>query len=43
MYSVKVFVKGNQKAAVVKWVKIFKTEKATEIQQAKPTEVCGKV
>ena len=28
---------------MVKWVKIFKTEKALEIQQAGPTEACGKV
>ena len=25
------------------WVKIFKTEKTTEIQPVRPTEVCGKV
>ena len=28
---------------MVKWVKIFKTEKTTEIQLVKVTEVCGKV
>ena len=28
---------------MVKWVKIFKTEKTIEIQQARPAEVCGKV
>ena len=33
--------KGNQK--VVKWVKIFKTEKALDIEQAMPTEACGEV
>ena len=27
----------------VKWVKIFKTEKAIEIQLVRLTEVCGKV
>ena len=27
---------------MVKWVKIFKTEKAIEIQLVRPTEVCGK-
>ena len=26
---------------MVKWVKILKTEKALEIQQVRPTEVCG--
>ena len=28
---------------VVKWVKLFKTEKTIEIQQVRLTEVCGKV
>ena len=28
---------------VVKWVKIFKTEKTIEIQLVRLTEVCGKV
>ena len=28
---------------VVKWVKIFKTEKTIEIQLVRPAEVCGKV
>ena len=28
---------------MVKWVKLFKTEKVLEIQQAMLTEVCGKV
>ena len=28
---------------MVKWVKIFKTEKAIEIQLVRLTEVCGKV
>ena len=28
---------------MVKWVKIFKTEKALEIQLVRLTEVCGKV
>ena len=28
---------------MVKWVKIFKTEKTIEIQLVKLTEVCGKV
>ena len=28
---------------MVKWVKIFKTEKAIERQQVRLTEVCGKV
>ena len=28
---------------VVKWVKLFKTEKTIEIQLVRPTEVCGKV
>ena len=28
---------------MVIWVKIFKTEKAIEIQLVRPTEVCGKV
>ena len=28
---------------MVRWVKIFKTEKTIEIQLVKPTEVCGKV
>ena len=28
---------------MVKWVKIFKTEKTIEIQLARPAEVCGKV
>ena len=28
---------------MVKWVKIFKTEKALEIQQARLTVACGKV
>ena len=27
---------------MVKWVKIFKTEKAIEIQLVRPTEVCGR-
>ena len=33
-------VKGSK---VVKWVKIFGTEEALEIQQARPTEECGNV
>ena len=28
---------------MVKYVKIFKTEKTIEIQLVRPTEVCGKV
>ena len=28
---------------MVKWVKIFKTEKTIEIKLVRPTEVCGKV
>ena len=28
---------------MVKWVKLFKTEKTIEIQLVRPTEVCGKV
>ena len=28
---------------MVKWVKIFKTEKTLEIQLVRLTEVCGKV
>ena len=28
---------------MVKWVKIFKTEKTIEIQLVRPNEVCGKV
>ena len=31
------------RSIVVKWVKIFKTEKTIEIQLVRPTEVCGKV
>ena len=37
-------LKRNQKGSkVVKWVKIFKTERTLEIQQARLTEACGKV
>ena len=33
-----------KRSIVVKWIKIFKTEKKTiEIQSVRPTEVCGKV
>ena len=28
---------------MINWVNIFKTEKALEIQSARPSEVCGKV
>ena len=28
---------------MVKWVRIFKTEKSIEIQPVRPTEVCGQV
>ena len=28
---------------MVKWVKIFKTEKTIEIQLVRPLEVCGKI
>ena len=28
---------------MVKWVKIFKTEKTIQVQLVRPTEVCGKV
>ena len=28
---------------MIKWVKLFKTEKTLEIQQARLTEACGKV
>ena len=28
---------------VLKWVKIFKTERTLEMQQARLTEACGKV
>ena len=28
---------------MVKWVKIFKTEKTIKIQLVRPTEVCGKI
>ena len=28
---------------MVKWVKIFKTDKTIEIQLVRPTEVCGKI
>ena len=28
---------------MVKWVKVFKTEKTIKIQQVRPTEVCGKI
>ena len=28
---------------MIKWVKIFKTEKTIEIQLVRPTEVCGKI
>ena len=31
------------RSIVVKWVKIFKTEKTIEIQLVRLTEVCGKV
>ena len=36
-------LKGTKRQQSGQMVQIFKTEKALEIQQARPTEACGKV